>query len=124
MKVIKRRVTHYVKNDDLLREILKSKANGKPSRELIEMCRLIASRLITKLYFKDPMDRDDVLMGGWTDMVLYYHKFNPEVSTNAFAYMTQTCKNGFGKNWNKMYKKRKDFNVMHVSISQGNIYSI
>lgn len=118
-----KRINHYVKNRDLLEELIKCKKTDELSPKLIEMFRLISSRLILKLHFQNPMDKDDVEIGGWTDQCMYWRKFDINRGTNAFAYFSQVCKNGFGKAWNAMYGKKKKFGIMEFSLSGDNFYS-
>ena len=122
MEVIKKRVKHYVRNIDLYNEVVYCKDTNELSPVLTEYFRLIADRLITKLYFRDPMDRDDVFMGGWEDACIYWRKFDPSIGRNAFAYYTQIIKNGFAKGYNANYGKRTRFKVTHITLN--NIHSL
>jgi DNA-directed RNA polymerase specialized sigma subunit len=94
---------HYVKNSDLLKEIVLSKQNGKLTDRAVEMFILIANESNKKLKYKDPMDREDCISAGIEDLIRYWDRFDPERSTNAFAFYSQICKHGFAKGWKKLH---------------------
>ena len=52
---------HYINDNELFREIIISKGQGKLTKKAENMLILIANRIIYKLYYKDPMDRQDCL---------------------------------------------------------------
>ena len=49
---------------------------------------------------------------------MYWKNFNPEKSTNAFAYFTQIVKNGFTESFNKLHPISE---ANTVSLSDENI---
>ena len=97
---------HYVTNKTLVPEIIKSKEQGKLTKEAIKMLIMLSERAIRKLQYKDPEDRRDCLAFAQMDLFKYWDRFNPEKSNNAFAYYTQIAKKGYAKGWNKLHPKK------------------
>lgn len=97
---------HYVTNKTLVPEIIKSKEQGELTPEAIKMLIMLSERAIRKLQYKNPEDRRDCLAFAQMDLFKYWDRFNPEKSTNAFAYYTQIAKKGYAKGWNKLHPKK------------------
>jgi hypothetical protein len=85
----------YVTNADLLGEIIKYKESGKMSEELGKMLLLISTNYSTKSNFSGYTWRQDMVSESIFTCIKYLKNFNPEKSTNAFAYVTQIMKNAF-----------------------------
>jgi hypothetical protein len=96
----------YVKNEDLLAEILISLEKGELTPKALEMLMLIVDRASTKLKYNNEMDREDCKAFALFEVIKYWNRFKPEKSTNAFAYFTQQIKNGFAKGWDVLHPKR------------------
>lgn len=111
----------YLKNSDLLKEVLLSKEKGKLTPLATEMFIKIANESSRKLKYKDPLDREDCIAGAIEDMIRYWDRFDVTKSTNAFAYYTQLSKNGMGKTWKKLHPP--DAGQM-MSISSDGMYNI
>lgn len=111
----------YVKNADLLREIIESKKQGQLTPKAVDMFILIANKSSEKLKYKDPMDREDCISAALEDLLKYWKRFDPEKSLNAFAYFTQITKHGFAKGWKKLHHPEAG---QMVSISHDGIYNI
>ena len=103
-KVKKSTAGHYVKNADLLAEIKKSREQGELTTECVLMFQQIATRLSSKLKYNNPADREDCISAAVLDCIGYWKNFNPEISNNAFAYITSICRNGFAKGWRQLGK--------------------
>jgi len=110
---------HYVKNKDLLVEILISKEQGKLTDTAVNMLILIANESNKNLRYKDPMDKEDCISAALEDLIKYWDRFNPEKSTNAFAFYSQIAKHGFAKGFKKLHHPDKG---QTLSISEDNIY--
>jgi DNA-directed RNA polymerase specialized sigma subunit len=86
----------YVKNKELYEELLKSKENdNKVSEKLGKYFYLIAKNLSNKSNFTGYTWKDEMISEAVFTCVKYFKNFNPEKSTNAFAYITQICYNAF-----------------------------
>ena len=99
---------NYVSNKELLEELTKFKAtcrydvdgkyivgSGKLSDKLGKMLLLIAHGLSSKPNFNGYTWKEDMIGEGLLVICKYLHNFNPEKSSNAFAYVTQYFYNAF-----------------------------
>lgn len=93
---------NYLNNKDLYAEVVKSKEEGKLTKEAEKMMVLLAERTIRKLSYLDEHDRQDCLQFALLDLLKYWQNFNPEYK-NAFAYFTEIAKRGYAKGWNKIH---------------------
>ena len=100
----KNMATTYLKNKDLLKEIIRCQDASITSLELVNMFYLISNRLVRKFYYQNPDDKDDVIQQGVMDCYQYWHNFDPSKGSNAFAYITQITKNGFAKSYKSLHK--------------------
>ena len=114
---------HYVMNSVLIAEIIKCNNEDRLSEELVRMFYQIAEKLSMKIMYNDPEDRKDCIATAVMDCVLYWKNFNPETSTNGFAYITSICKNGFAKGWKRM-EKMKFPDSACIPINSNNIYNL
>lgn len=88
---------HYVDNKKLFQSLIKYKKavarrpnNPPPIPEYIGECLLkIATRLSHKANFAQYTFRDDMISDAIENCLMYMHNFNPEKSSNPFAYFTQ-----------------------------------
>ena len=91
---------HYVNNRDFLdalvvfkKECALAKENGEPrppiSNYIGECFLKIATHLSYKPNFVNYMFREDMICDGIENCVQYIENFNPEKSSNPFAYFTQ-----------------------------------
>lgn len=98
--------SHYVSNKEFLsnfiewkKEILLAEANGKDipemPRYLGECIIKIANHLAYKSNFINYSYRDEMVGDAVENCSRVLHKFNPERSSNIFAYTTQICYNAF-----------------------------
>ena len=96
----RKRSEHYVNNKEFLYAIVQYKADIKEAEELgkpkpritnyLGSCFLkIATHLSYKPNFVNYMFKDDMVCDGIENCVQYINNFNPEKSSNPFAYFTQ-----------------------------------
>ena len=103
---------HYLRNKDLLAEVISCKERGDVSRELLQMWCLIIKGVHSKLSYTLYADRQDCMAGSMEDMLRYWKGFDESKSTNAFAYFTQIAKNG----------SAKAFKRLHHPLDPGTVY--
>jgi len=105
-----KKTNYYVTNRDLYDEIVKYKETGIMSQELGKMLLLVANKYSSKGNFAGYTWRQDMVSEAIFTCVKYLKNFNPEKSTNAFAYVTQIIKNSFIVyiNEQKKHSKIKD----------------
>ena len=98
--VDKDNTNHYINNKEFLKAIIEYQAhirecetNGKPKpyvTDYIALCFLqIAQRLSYRPNFINYTYKDDMISDGLENCLAYMHNFDPEKSTNPFAYFTQ-----------------------------------
>lgn len=95
----------YINNADFTQAVIECLKTGELSNYVIDCFITLANRAVLRLYFKDPLDKEDCVSAALCDMVKYWKNFNPEKSNNAFAYFTQVAKNGYGKEYKKIHKE-------------------
>ena len=137
----RKRSEHYVNNKEFLYAIVQYKADVKTAEEngdpkpritnyLGECFVKIATHLSYKPNFVNYMFREDMISDGIENCVQYIHNFNPEKSTNPFAYFTQIIHYAFLR---RIQKEKKQMEirekiieksgydeVMHVDDDYGN----
>lgn len=125
----KKKSSYYVKNKELLNEIIEykkeynkyindlklSKKNGTKTPnwpgindKLGKMIFNIATGLAKKGQFTGYTYKDEFISDAVLANAKYIKNFNPEKSTNAFAYVTQICYNAF---INRINKEKKHSNI-------------
>lgn len=114
-------LAYYIKNADLVKEVVLSKSLGALTPRAIEMFIKLATESNKKLKYKNPMDREDCVSSAIEDLLRYWKGFDPAKSNNAFAYFSQMAKNGFAKGYKKLH--HPDAGPM-ISISHDGIYNI
>ena len=98
--VDKDNTNHYINNKEFLKAIIdyqthitECEKNGKPKpyvTDYIALCFLqIAQRLSYRPNFINYTYKDDMISDGLENCLAYMHNFDPEKSTNPFAYFTQ-----------------------------------
>ena len=131
---------YYINNKDFTNEIIRCKhgllneetgyqhTKGELSPKAIDYFILLANRAIQKLKFQNPLDREDCIQSALLDLLRYRRNFNEEKSNNAFAYFTQIAKNGYAKEYKKIYKHiGKGEKIVTISLShsgESEIYTI
>ena len=114
--------SHYVKNSILREELKKCKEQDMLTNEAVNMFTQIATKLSAGIKYNDPEDRKDCIAYAVLDCVRYWRNFDPDVSENAFAYITSICRNGFAKGWRALGKMKCPDSLV-ISLSD-NLYSL
>ena len=112
----------YLKNKEFYQEIIKCKELDELTPIASDMFILLGNRTIKKMKYYNPSDREDCLQTGLMSMFSNWRNFDPEKSTNAFAYFTEIFKRGMAKGFNELYKLKGDPNneIKCVSIQSSN----
>ena len=115
---------HYVDNKRFYQEIILYHQRVKEAQEqgkeepripdyIGECITKIAMRLSTKPNFINYSYRDEMISDAIENCIIYFKDFNPEISSNPFAYFTQTVHNAFirriGKEERNRYTMYKNF---------------
>ena len=115
----RKRSEHYVNNKEFLyaivaykQEIKDAEAAGQPKpvipRYIGECFLKIATHLSYKPNFVNYMFKDDMVCDGIENCVQYINNFNPEKSTNPFAYFTQIIYYAFLR---RIQKEKKQLEI-------------
>ena len=130
---------HYVNNADFLEALIEykgkcviAKEEGKQDPQIpnyIGECFLkIAEHLSRKPNFFSYSFRDEMISDGIENCLMYFRNFDPDKSKNPFAYFTQISKNGYAKEYKKIYKHiGKGEKIITISLShsgESEIYTI
>lgn len=108
---------YYVRNAELLPEMINWKETKIISNELGKMFITIATNLSKKANFAGytRVWREEMIQDAVLTCVKYGKNFNPELSNNPFAYVTTICYNAFKNYINKQKRhseiKDKIFNA-------------
>lgn len=115
----KKQSEHYVNNKDFLdalveykKKILEAEENGSPRPQItnyIGECFLkIATHLSYRPNFVNYIFREDMICDGIENCIQYVDRFNPEKSTNPFAYFTQIIYYAFLR---RIQKEKKQLDI-------------
>lgn len=108
----------YLKNADLLAEVIKCKAEGKLSNKLALMLDMLTRRYASKPNFSGYTYVDDMIAEALADLCKNALKFKPERSSNPFAFYTQCIHNSFLGYLNSEKKHRRIRDAMLVEIGE------
>ena len=122
----RKRSEHYVNNKEFLyaivaykKDIREAEAAGQPKpvipRYIGECFLKIATHLSYKPNFVNYMFKDDMVCDGIENCVQYINNFNPEKSTNPFAYFTQIIHYAFIR---RIQKEKKQLEIRQKIIER------
>jgi len=111
----RKRKTNYLNNKDLLAETLISLENKQISDKLAHMLMLLVKRLSKKGNFANYTYNDDMQAYALMMHMKTWKGFNPEKSSNPFAFYTQCTKNSFIQFLNKERRQRDIRDAMWVN---------
>ncbi len=122
----RKRSEHYVNNKEFLyaivaykKEIREAEEAGQPKpvipRYIGECFLKIATHLSYKPNFVNYMFKDDMVCDGIENCVQYINNFNPEKSTNPFAYFTQIIHYAFLR---RIQKEKKQLEIRQKIIER------
>ena len=117
---------HYVNNRDFLdaiieykKSIIAAQEKGLPKPRITNYlgeCFLkIATHLSYKPNFVNYIFKDDMISDGVENCIQYIHNFNPEKSTNPFAYFTQIIHYAFLR---RIQKEKKQLDIKNKIIER------
>ena len=106
-------MANYLKNSDLLREIILSKENQKLSSQALKYIQLMTDKIALEFRYKTREDLEDCKSFAILNVLTYWNRFDENITTNAFSYYTELIKSGYGLGFNKLHKK----NMQTISIS-------
>lgn len=102
----KKKKVNYLNNKDMLAEVVKSKEQGKMTNKLAHMLQTLAARYGRKGNYSNYTYNDDMQAYAMYMLVKTWDKFNPEKSSNPFAFFTQCIKHSFIQYLNQEKRQR------------------
>ena len=126
------RSEHYVNNKEFLDAIIEfkklcdaAKEAGEPRpripRYIGECFYKIATHLSYKPNFVNYMFKDDMVGDGIENCIQYVHNFNPEKSSNPFAYFTQIIHYAFLR---RIQKEKKQLEIKNKIIERSSFSEV
>lgn len=120
---------HYVNNKTLYEEMIKykekvkqAKVDEKPAPQIPnyvgECFLLICNKLSTKPNFMNYSYRDEMIADAIENCVVAAHSFDPDKSSNPFAYFTQIAWNAFIR---RIAKEKKQAYIKHKNFEHSNL---
>ena len=108
-----------IEHNDLVKKAIKKKETPPRCSEYIGECIYnIATRLSTRPNFINYTYRDEMICDGIENTLQYINNFNPEKSSNAFAYVTQICYYAFLR---RIQKEKKQTKIKQKQIENAGI---
>lgn len=98
--------TNYLNNKDLLEQIRQSKAKGQMTGELAKMLQLLCYRYANKGNYINYTYNNDMQAYAMMMLCKTWNAFNPEKSSNPFAFYTQCIKHSFSQFLNSEKRQR------------------
>ena len=114
---------HYLKNSELLLEVIDCKEKKVISNKLMRMLIILAERYASRPNFSGYTYIKDMQSEALADLCKNALKFNPAVSSNPFAFYTSCIHNSFLGYLNSEKKQRKIRDAMLVEIGENPSYS-
>ena len=128
---MKKNPLHYVDNEQFLESIIKYQNELKQAKEtdgesppipeyLGECFMKIANRLSFRPNFINYAFRDDMISDGIENCIQYMNNFNPEKSSNPFAYFTQIIYYAFVR---RIQKEKKQLYIKYKTMDSQAVMS-
>lgn len=95
---------NYINNKDLLSEVIKSKEQGRMTDKFGHMMMLLVKRYSAQGCYSGYTYVEDMESYALMTVCKVWNSFNPEKSSNPFAYFTQTIKRAF---WQYLHQEEK-----------------
>lgn len=106
----------YVPDSDMMEELKKSHQQNQMTNGLYEMCMKIALGLSSKLPYKDPELKRDVIHYAIMICAKNWRSYDMERKTKPFSYFYSVVNNGLKQGWNSYYKSPSGHT--HISIDK------
>ncbi len=115
---------HYLRNKELLEEIRLSKDQDELTRKAQNMLILLTKKVNMKFKYVNTQDREDCIQTALLTVFSKWRSFNPEKSSNAFAFYTEVIKRAHAKGYGDLYYNRvkgdMERKAVFMSLDTGN----
>lgn len=120
----KKRKTNYLNNKDLLAQVVLSKEQGRMTDRLAHMLQTLAARYGKKGNFANYTYNEDMQAYAMLMLVKTWNSFDPDKSSNPFAFFTQCIKNSFIQYLNQERRQRdvRDELLVESGLSPSHTY--
>lgn len=98
-------MANYIKNQDLLREIIISKNQKKLTSVAVSYISLMIDKIRFEFRYENPIDVEDCKSEAMLNVLNYWRDFDENKSKNAFAYFSEIIKTGYAIGYNRLHKK-------------------
>jgi len=126
LKAPAKKKVNYIRNKDLLAEVIACKEQGKMSNKLARMLQLLTAKYGRSSQFGGYTFNEDMQAYAMMMLCKTWVGFNPERSDNAFAYYTQSIKNSFKQflNREKVQRVVRDELLVDKGLNPSHTYTI
>lgn len=104
----------YLTNKELLAEIINAKSKGFMTDKLARMLMMLTRKYAKKGNFVNYTYNEDMVSYALMMLVRTWNSFNPEKSSNPFAFYTQCIKNSFVQYLNQEKRQRNIRDVLLI----------
>ena len=98
----------YINHKELRKEIVESKANNNiPTKRLEEMLILLTKRVISKMNYYNPDDKNDCFQTAFYTLWKNWSSYDEiKYPDSSFSYLTEIVKRGMAKGWNDLHNNK------------------
>jgi DNA-directed RNA polymerase specialized sigma subunit len=114
---------YYLTNSRLLPEVIKSKELGRITNELATMLLMLTRKYASKHWFSGYTYKEDMISEAVANLCQNALKFNPELSSNPFAFYTSCINNSFLQVLNNEKKHRRIRDQLLIDIGENPSFS-
>jgi hypothetical protein len=104
---------HYVDNDMLRLELIKSKANGQLTNNATNMLLTMIDKIQSTFLYTNKHDKEDCRSYAIEVLLKNWHKYDI-VRQNAFAFFTRTIYNGLFAGWNTITDQKQTISISMI----------
>jgi len=109
---------YYITNGKMLPEVISSKAEGQISDELAKMLMMLTRKYAQRPCFSGYTYKEDMISEALANLCQNALKFNPEKSSNPFAFYTSCINNSFLQFLNVEKKHRRIRDQLLVDVGE------
>lgn len=114
---------YYITNGKMLPEVIKSKEQGKISNVLAEMLMMLTRKYAQRPCFSGYTYKEDMISEALANLCQNALKFNPEKSSNPFAFYTSCINNSFLQFLNVEKKHRRIRDQLLIDMGENPSFS-
>ena len=109
--ILKPKTKNYVEYKDMNYEMIVSLAQGKLTNKLTQMFILINKRVNRKFYYKNELDRQDVIQYSICRLLENWYNCDMDKTDNCFSYITEIIKRAHAFHYNELMIGRSNISI-------------